>query len=288
MSEKTITFRYHDEVKQVNIANYEECKNAFQREFSISDEEMKKLSLFYYDEEAEALVLNDNEDYRIFWESDFNEIEAKDNNEEEKLDSLRSATIFKKQNEEPIKDPLSKNESIGLDNSISLENSSNIAQIFDKKNNNQENFEDAKSFNDASKMLDLMAEEKKNKDMIEELKKQMEEMKLKHEQEMKKKDEENQKKYKDALVEKENEIKKKVEEEKEKQIKEYKIKTENELKEKYENEMKSNIILKEKELDAIKSKIELENQKKIEEIQKKKTKKDWKKLKKKKKKIKRN
>ena len=64
MSEKTITFRYHDEVKQVNIANYEECKNAFQREFSISDEEMKKLSLFYYDEEAEALVLNDNEDYR--------------------------------------------------------------------------------------------------------------------------------------------------------------------------------------------------------------------------------
>ena len=148
MSEKTITFRYHDEVKQVNIANYEECKNAFQREFSISDEEMKKLSLFYYDEEAEALVLNDNEDYRIFWESDFNEIEAKDNNEEEKQDALRSATIFKKQNEEPIKDPLSKNESIGLDNSISLENSSNIAQIFDKKNNNQENFEDAKNFND--------------------------------------------------------------------------------------------------------------------------------------------
>ena len=160
MSEKTITFRYHDEVKQVNIANYEECKNAFQREFSISDEEMKKLSLFYYDEEAEALVLNDNEDYRIFWESDFNEIEAKDNNEEEKLDSLRSATIFKKQNEEPIKDPLSKNESIGLDNSISIENSSNIAQIFDKKNN-QENFEDAKSFNDVNKMMDLMAEEKK-------------------------------------------------------------------------------------------------------------------------------
>jgi hypothetical protein len=34
-------------------------------------------------------------------------------------------------------------------------------------------------------------------------------MKLKHEQEMKKKDEENQKKYKDALIEKENEIKKK-------------------------------------------------------------------------------
>ena len=109
MSEKTITFRYHDEVKQVKVPNYKKCKNAFQREFSISDEKMKKLSLFYYDEEAEALVLNDNEDYRIFWESDFNEIEAKDNNEEEKLDrSIKSAAIFKKQNEEPIKDPLSK------------------------------------------------------------------------------------------------------------------------------------------------------------------------------------
>ena len=245
MSEKTITFRFQDEVKQVTVANFEECKKAFQREFSISDEEMKKLSLFYYDEDADPTMLNSNEDYNLFLESDCNEIEAKDNNAEEKPDPMRSATIFKKPNEEPIKEPLSKNDSIALDNSISLENSSNIAQIFDKKNI-PENFEDAKSFNDVNKLMDLMQEEKKNKNMIEELKKQMEEMKLKHEQEMKKKDEENQKKYKDALVEKENEIKKKVEEEKEKQIKEYKIKTENELKEKYENEMKSNIILKEK------------------------------------------
>jgi hypothetical protein len=180
MSEKTITFRYHDEVKKVNIANYEECKNAFQREFSISDEEMKKLSLFYYDEDADATMLYNVEDYNIFLGTDCNEIEAKDNSGEEKPDPLRSATIFKKQNEEPINDPLSKNDSIVLDNnSISLENSSNIAQIFtnsDKKNI-PENFEVAKNLNDAGKILELMREEQENKSMIEELKKQMEEMK---------------------------------------------------------------------------------------------------------------
>ena len=53
MSEKTITFRYHDEIKQVKVPNYKKCKNAFQREFSISDEKIKKLSLFYYDEEGD-------------------------------------------------------------------------------------------------------------------------------------------------------------------------------------------------------------------------------------------
>ena len=57
MSEKIITFRYHDEVKQVNVPNYKKCKNAFQREFSISDEKIKKLSLFYYDEEGDRAGL---------------------------------------------------------------------------------------------------------------------------------------------------------------------------------------------------------------------------------------
>jgi hypothetical protein len=120
MSEKTITFRYKDEEKQVKVANFEECKKAFQREFSISDEEMKKLSLFYYDEDMDATMLNSNEDYNLFLETDCNEIEVKDANAEEKPDPMRSATIFRKQNEEPIKESNSKNDSIVLDNSISL------------------------------------------------------------------------------------------------------------------------------------------------------------------------
>ena len=173
MSEKTITFRYHDEVKQVNIANYEECKNAFQREFSISDEEMKKLSLFYYDEEAEALVLNDNEDYRIFWESDFNEIEAKDNNEEEKQDALRSATIFKKKGDESYME-ISKNDSYNKDNSISLENSANIDIILGK--NNLDGLEEG-NIHEVNNLMDKVAEEKIKEKTIAELKEQMEQLK---------------------------------------------------------------------------------------------------------------
>jgi hypothetical protein len=268
MSHKLITFKYNDEEKQVEVSSFEECRNAFQKAFGISDEEMKKLSLFYYDEDADDIMMNSKEDFLIFLRSDSNEIMAKDYSQDEKPDPLRSGTIFKKKPEEPNKDMLIKNDSSFLGNSInSLENYANMGQYFGKKNNSI-NIEEQK-INEINKIMDLTAAEKKNQKMIEELKKQMEEMKLKHEEEMKKKDEENQQKYKEALAEKENEIKKKVEEEKEKQIKEIKIKTENELKEKYENEMKSNIILKEKELDEMKSKIELENQKKIEEIQKK-------------------
>ena len=251
MSEKTIRFRYKDDVKEVKVANFEECKKEFQRVFNISDEEMKKLSLFYYDEDADATMLNSNEDYNLFIETDCNEIEAKDNTAEEKPDPMRSATIFKRQNEEQNKEPASKNDSYILENSLNLENSSNIGQIFSKKNIPDED----KKFNDANEILELTKKEKENQSMIEELKKQMEEMKKKYEEEMKKKDEENQKKYKEAIVEKENEIKKKVEEEKEKQLEEYKIKTQNELKEKYENEMKSNIILKKKKLNELKRKI---------------------------------
>ena len=262
MSHKLITFTYNDEEKQVEVSNFEECRNAFQKSFELSDEEMKKLTLFYYDDDVEPIILTSNEDFLMFLGGDQNEIMAKDYNQEEKPDPMRSGTIFKRPPEGPNKDNLIRNDSSFLANSInSLENYANMGQHFGKKNNSI-NIEEQK-INEVNKIMDLTAAEKKNQKMIEELKKQMEEMKLKHEEEMKKKDEENQQKYKVALAEKENEIKKKVEEEKEKQIKEIKIKTENELKEKYENEMKSNIILKEKELDEIKSKIELENQKKI-------------------------
>ena len=46
MSERTIIFSYQGEEKEVGqFANYEECKRAFQKEFSLSDEDMQKISL---------------------------------------------------------------------------------------------------------------------------------------------------------------------------------------------------------------------------------------------------
>ena len=270
MSSRILTFIFNSEEKKVNpFANFEECKKAFQEQFSINDEDMKKLELFYLDEEGDQTMLNSNEDYNMFLISNNGVIEGQ-LNEVEKPDPMRSGTIFKKNIEEPAKDVNSKNfvDSFVLDNSLSLENSANVGLYLGRKNiSNDSDF--GNKVNEVNKLIDQALEVNNKEKMIADLQKQMEELKLKHQEEMKQKEEENQKKYNDALAKKENEIKKKIEEEKEKQLKEYKIKTESELKEKYENEMKSNIILKEKELNDLKSKIEIENQKKLEEIQRK-------------------
>ena len=122
MSKKTITFRYQDKIKQVKVGNLNECRKAFQRAFSLSDEKMKKLSLFYYDEDADPTMLNTNEDFNLFLDIDIDEIEAKDNSLDDKPDPMRSSTILKKQDEEPIKYPISKNEY----NSFSNKNFNNI------------------------------------------------------------------------------------------------------------------------------------------------------------------
>ena len=103
MSHKLITFKYNNEEKQVEVSSFEECRNAFQKAFGISDEEMKKLSLFYYDEDADDIMMNSKEDFLIFLRSDSNEIMAKDYSQDEKPDPLRSGTIFKKSQKNQIR-----------------------------------------------------------------------------------------------------------------------------------------------------------------------------------------
>ena len=220
MSERTIIFSYQGEEKEVGqFANYEECKRAFQNEFSLSDEDMQKISLYYFDNENDQTMISSNEDYNIFLETGYTTIEGV--MEEEKPDPMRSATVFKIKREEPEKEINLKNsiDSSIIDNSFnnSLENSANI--IVKKTNSDGIDSANVNEMNNLNKIMELTFEDKKKENMIEELKKQMEELKLKHQVEMEKKEEENQKKYNEAIARKENEIKKKIKEEKEKQLK---------------------------------------------------------------------
>ena len=103
MSERTIIFSYQGEEKEVGqFANYEECKRAFQKEFSLSDEDMQKISLYYFDNENDQTMISSNEDYNIFLETGYTTIEGV--MEEEKPDPMRSATVFKIKREEPEKE----------------------------------------------------------------------------------------------------------------------------------------------------------------------------------------
>ena len=79
MSERTIKFIYKDEEKIENIfANFEECKKAFQKEFDLSDIEMNKISLYYKDDEDENTLIDSNEDYNFFLDSNSSCIECQE------------------------------------------------------------------------------------------------------------------------------------------------------------------------------------------------------------------
>ena len=67
MSERIIKFIFKGKEKIVRIfANFEECKKGFQKEFSLSDKEMDKISLYYKDDDNEDTLIDSNEDYNFF------------------------------------------------------------------------------------------------------------------------------------------------------------------------------------------------------------------------------
>ena len=268
--EKTMKFRFDEKEITVPIyPTFKECRDSFQKMFSINDENVKKLSLFYYDSDGDQISFQIENDYNIFIKDDVSsdkiiegEISEKDKDVSysiEPTDTLKSGHVFKRSSEQ-IGDLNSKN----LDNSSFLGNSAysienlNNDMVFQKKNKEEEAIN--KGINEINIMVNKTLEENKNENLIELMKKQMDEMIKKHQEELRKKDEENEKKYKDALALKEKELNKKMEE-KEKRLNEDRLKKENEIKEKYENEMKSNIQIKQKELEEMRSKIELDKKK---------------------------
>ena len=278
MSEgKTMKFRFNDKEITVPIyPTFKECFASFQKNFSINDEDAKKLLLFYYDSDGDQISFQIENDYSIFVKDDSpsdkiieGEISEKEKDASiyiEPPDTLKSGRVFKK--------PSEQNGDLNLknfDNSSFLGNSAysienlNNEMVFQKKNKDEDAIN--KGINEINIMMNKSNEGNKNENLIELMKKQMDDMIKKHQEELRKKDEENEKKYKDALAQKEKELNKKMEE-KEKKLNEDRLKKENEIKEKYENEMKSNIQIKQKELEEMRSKIQLEK-KKLDEIQKK-------------------
>ena len=200
MSERTIKFIYKGEEKIVNIfANFEECKKAFQKEFDLSDIEMNKISLYYKDDEDENTLIDSNEDYNFFLDSDSSSIEGQEVKEDpEKPDPMRSASIFKKK----INDSIKENNSFNLADSYSKENnqilgdSANFDLDLSKNNSKGTDFDD---INKVDNLLSKVLQQQKEENMIAELKNQMDELKKKHEEEKKQIEEENKKKYNEAL-----------------------------------------------------------------------------------------
>ena len=186
MSERTIKFIYKGEEKIVNIfANFEECKKAFQKEFDLSDIEMNKISLYYKDDEDENTLIDSNEDYNFFLDSDSSSIEGQEVKEDpEKPDPMRSGTIFQRK----INDSIKENNSYNLTDSFSKENnqilgdSANFDLDLSKNNSKGTDFDD---INKVDNLLSKVIKQKKEESMIAELKNQMEELKKKHEEEKK-------------------------------------------------------------------------------------------------------
>ena len=276
---KTLTIRFNDKEEKVQIfAKYDELVSFIKNHFSIDDDKMFNLSIFYYDSDGDQISFQSENDYKLFIEDDSQEEkiieceivnkESQDISIEQQPDPMKSGTIFNKKVPEQTVDLNIKN---NLDNSSLLGNSLysieslNNAMVFQKKNNNKECEDFAKGLNQINANINKTLENNEKDDLIEKMKKQMEELIKQHQEEIRKKEEENNSRYQKALAEKDNEMKKKLEE-KEKLLNEERLKKENEMREKYEIEMKSNLQLREMEM---KSKIELENQKKLEEIKKK-------------------
>ena len=254
MSEqKTLTLKFEDQEKIVPIfKEYKEFLIGFQKCFSIDDEKAKKLYLFYYDNEGDKIAIQSDSDYtNIFQDDTEKEIIIQGEIQDNKEDSISIQFNGDRKGQDQNGDINLKNldTSSFLGNSLSIENLNDID--FQKKNKEYEEIN--KGINQMNIMTNKAIEEINKESLIEQMKKQMDEMIRNHQEELKKKEEENEK-YKLALAQKEEEMKKKLEE-KEKKLKEDKQRIEREIIEKYESEMKSSILIKEKELEEMKSKI---------------------------------
>ena len=165
MSERKIKFIFKGEEKIVGIfANFEECKKAFQKEFSLSNEEMDKISLFYVDDENDNTLIDNNEDYNIFLDSKLSNIVGQEGkNEAEKQDPMKSTSVFYNKKVESIRVDASNNltDSYNKDNSEILENSANIDLDFSKNNSKGLDFE---NINEINNLIDKVAAKKKRRE----------------------------------------------------------------------------------------------------------------------------
>ena len=75
MPENEIKFIFNGKEKIVKVfANLKECKEAFQKEFSLTDEEMDYIRFYFKDEEDDETFMDSDEDYNIFLDSDCSKV----------------------------------------------------------------------------------------------------------------------------------------------------------------------------------------------------------------------
>ena len=75
--EKSIKLKFQNkEMSSPMPSSFDECKSYFKKNFSIDDEKMKKLSLFYTDKDGDTICLETSEDFLNFFENNEREIEG--------------------------------------------------------------------------------------------------------------------------------------------------------------------------------------------------------------------
>ena len=158
---KTITIKFNDKEEKVQMfAKYDELVSFIKNHFSIDDDKMSNLSIFYYDSDGDQISFQSESDYKLFIEDDSQEekvIECEITNKESQdisidqpPDPMKSGTIFNRKVPEQTVDLNIKNNldsSSLLGNSLYSIESLNNAMVFQKKNNNKECEDFAKGLN---------------------------------------------------------------------------------------------------------------------------------------------
>ena len=199
---KTITIKFNDKEEKVQMfAKYDELVSFIKNHFSIDDDKMSNLSIFYYDSDGDQISFQSESDYKLFIEDDSQEEkvieceitnkESQDISIEQQPDPMKSGTIFNRKVPEQTVDLNIKNNldsSSLLGNSLYSIESLNNAMVFQKKNNNKECEDFTKGLNQINANINKTLENNEKDDLIEKMKKQMDELIKQHQEEIKKKE----------------------------------------------------------------------------------------------------
>ena len=145
---KTITIKFNDKEEKVPIfAKYEELVSFIKNHFSIDDDKMFNLSIFYYDSDGDQISFQSENDYKLFIEDDAQEdkiieceIVNKDSQDisiDQAPDPMKSGTIFNKKVPEQNVENIKILDNSSLANSLYSIESLNNAMVFQKKNNKE-------------------------------------------------------------------------------------------------------------------------------------------------------
>ena len=198
---KNIKVKFNEQEVVVPLfETFKELTLFLKDQFTIPDDKMNNLSIFYYDSEGDQISFQGESDYKIFYEDESPNkvIECEIVNKEaedisiEPPEPLKSGAIFKRPSEQSQSLEIS-----ALGNSLFSVESLNNGFILQKKNNNNKENEDfIKGINQMNNLVNKTIQDNSKDEEILRMKKQIEEMIKQHKEELKKRRRKMKKKYK--------------------------------------------------------------------------------------------